>query len=214
MRIRNPVSGDGYQAQAHSPKGSATETFLEQVARRLFGFRTPACTSALFCALRLEISGEAAEPAADLKPAALHVGFIKSCFLNVNRADAESAFKVLSETVGRKRGYAVTSRTQGFDTAAEIEAAVNRGTVNLAIVDSWKYLAMDSGGYMKPYFVTSEKAKADMAEILAELHLEPAGQQILTLFKVGPMVPFQESQLDTVRQLRANYERLRKESNP
>jgi ABC-type phosphate/phosphonate transport system substrate-binding protein len=60
----------------------------------------------------------------------------------------------------------------------------------------------------------SERARTGMIEILADLQSEPAGRQILTLFKVGPMIPFQETQLDTVRQLRAKYEQLRKETRP
>jgi len=50
---------------------------------------------------------------------------------------------------------------------------------------------------------SSDRFRRDLIEALAELHLEPAGQQILTLFKTGQLMPFDESQLDTVRQLRA-----------
>jgi hypothetical protein len=60
----------------------------------------------------------------------------------------------------------------------------------------------------------SDKAKADIAGVLADLHLEPAGQQILTLFKVGQLIPFQEAQLETVRQLRARYDQLSEEAKP
>ena len=84
----------------------------------------------------------AAELEDGLVSGTLNVGFIQSCFLGVNRADAESAFKVLADTVGRKRGYRFSTQTQVFETAAEIEAAIKNGTVNLAIIDSWKYVAM------------------------------------------------------------------------
>jgi len=281
----------------------------------------------------------AADSASAMEPVSLNVGFIRTCFLNVNQAEAEAAFKVLAATVGRQRGYEVTAHTQIFETPGEIESAIKNGAINLAIVDSWKYLAMEMGASMKPRFVTSEqgqvgkkyllltrrgsglnsladlqgkellelevansnagrawldtlllqnhcgdptnffgginfaskpalvvlpvffgkkpaclidhfsfnlmselnpqvakeiqvvatseafvdnvvcmsdtgwpseKVKTDLLEILADLQNEPAGQQILTLFKVGPMIPFDEKQLDTVRELRARQEALRK----
>ena len=54
----------------------------------------------------------------------------------------------------------------------------------------------------------SEKLRADTIKSLGELHLQPTGQQILTLFKIDRMVPFEESQLDTIRKLRAGSESL------
>ena len=286
------------------------------------------------------VAAGAAEPADNLTPVTLNVGFVSASFQNVNRADAESAFGVLAKTVGRQRGYCVTTRTKIFETADEIEAAVKTGGVNVAIVDSWKYVSMNPAGYMTPCFVTSEQGQAakkyllltrrdsglntpaalrgktivelevansnagrawldtlllenhwgaqtdffggvtfaskpaltvlpvffskmpaclvdqtsfelmselnpqvgkelqaiavsepyvdnvvclstngwpseknrqETIDILANLHKEPAGQQILTLFKVGPMVPFRNDQLETVRQLRARFERLQKD---
>lgn len=43
---------------------------------------------------------------------------------------------------------------------------------------------------------------------LADLHVEPKGQQILTLFKIDRMVPFHESYLESARTLRKQYDRL------
>jgi len=59
-----------------------------------------------------------------------------------------------------------------------------------------------------------EQFKSDTLQSLTELHLDPIGQQICTLFKVDRMVPFQETQLDTIRKLRAEYELLRKGDLP
>ena len=50
--------------------------------------------------------------------------------------------------------------------------------------------------------------RADTIHSLSELHLDPAGRQICTLFKIDRMVPFEDSQLDTLRKLRATYELL------
>jgi ABC-type phosphate/phosphonate transport system substrate-binding protein len=307
---------------------------------RAGGIGLACCT--LLLATRLldgDVASAADSPDA-ATPLALNVGFVRSCFLGVNRTDAEGAFKALAESIGRKHGYRAATQTRIFETAPEIEAAVKSGSVNLAIVDSWKYLAMDHGGhYMTPCFVTleqgsvakkyllltrrdsqlntladlrgkdiveleiangnagkfwldtlllaehpngradffgevtlagksalavlpvffgkkpvcfvdqpafdlmrelnpqvgkdlqvvassdpylenvlclgtagwlSDKARADFIETLAELHREPAGQQILTLFKVNQLVPFQEAQLDSVKKLRARYEALLK----
>ena len=61
---------------------------------------------------------------------------------------------------------------------------------------------------------SSDKLKADTITALNELHMDPAGKQICTLFKIDRMVPFQDSQLDTIRKLRTTYESLRKENAP
>jgi hypothetical protein len=60
----------------------------------------------------------------------------------------------------------------------------------------------------------SERDKSDTIQSLRELHLDPVGQQICTLFKVDRMVPFQETQLETVRKLRAAYDQVQKGSQP
>jgi phosphonate transport system substrate-binding protein len=49
---------------------------------------------------------------------------------------------------------------------------------------------------------------------LGELHLEPAGRQILSLFKINQLLPFQEAHLATVRELWSSYTRLQKEARP
>ncbi len=61
---------------------------------------------------------------------------------------------------------------------------------------------------------TSEKHKQDVIQSLADLHLEPAGQQILTIFKTAKLVPFQEAQLDTVKKLWATHENIQRKVQP
>jgi len=53
-----------------------------------------------------------------------------------------------------------------------------------------------------------------LLKTLGELHLEPAGRQILTLFKMDQMVPYEETYLDSARELWSTYTRLRKEVRP
>jgi len=52
----------------------------------------------------------------------------------------------------------------------------------------------------------SEEQRSSVIESLADLHREPAGQQILTLFKVEKLVPFEEKYLDSLRKLHKTYE--------
>jgi ABC-type phosphate/phosphonate transport system substrate-binding protein len=280
---------------------------------------------------------ERAGAQATLKPMPLQIGFTRSCFLNINRNDAEASFKALTEIVGRRRGYSVTSEVRIFDDDATFEAAIRDGSLIMAVADSWQYVAMTVPPRMKPQYISTElgkvgrrhllltragaglntladlrgksvlyvelanvtagrkwldtillenqlgaadaffggveavakpslavlpvffgrkdaclvdesgfevmkelnpqvgkglvtlavsesfvnnvilirhdgwrdeKSRQDFIELLGELHLEPAGQQILTLFKVGELLPFDEKQLDTVRALRARHDGL------
>jgi phosphonate transport system substrate-binding protein len=54
---------------------------------------------------------------------------------------------------------------------------------------------------------TSEEYRQDLIRALGELHLDTAGQQILTLFKVHQLVPFREEQIQTVKALREAFDR-------
>lgn len=287
----------------------------------------------------LFLSNRAGVQAAELKRGVLNVGFTKSCFLGVNRNDAEAAFKAFLATVGRRRGYDLQSRVEIYEDSPSFEAAIKRKEIHLAIFDSWQYLSMDIRQVMEPYFLPvpkdrigrkyvvltrrgsglnvlsdlkgkeltrlemgaatmggpwletlllanghapenrffgrvevvgkpasavlpvffgkkhaclldvegfevmkelnpqlgstlqvvaasepcvdnvmclvkdgwlSEAHKTDAIQALAELHLEPAGQQILTLFKVARLIPFEEGHLETVKKLRATHSELRK----
>lgn len=280
---------------------------------------------------------------AELRSFELRVGFTKSCFLGVNRNDAEASFKAFLATVGRQRGYDVRSEVRIFEDTPSFEAAINRKEIHLAIIDSWQYVSMDIQKVMDPYFVsmakddvgrdymvltrqgsglntlqdlrgkeiarlemgsatmgqpwletllmmngfgaleryfgrievvgkpssavlpvffgnkhaclvdklgldimvelnpqlgsklqaiasselyadnvlclskdgwTSETHKQDTIRALAELHLEPAGQQILTLFKVAKLAPYKEQYMQTVKKLRATFDRLREGTKP
>lgn len=303
--------------------------------------RKEPCLTALALVVLLAFTVFHPVPAAELRPIVLRVGFTKTCFLGVNRNDAEASFKAFLATVGRQREYDVHSEVRIFEDTPSFEAAINRRELHLAIVDSWQYVSMDIQKVMDPYFVpaakdnvgrkymvltrqgsglntledlrgkeiaqlemgsatmgqpwlqtlfmmngfgtlerffgkidvvgkpssavlpvffgkkhaclvdnvgldimtelnpqlglklqaiatsdpyadnvlciskdgwTSETYKQDTIRTLAELHLEPAGQQILTLFKVAKLAPFQEQQLNTVKKLRMTYEKLRKEN--
>ncbi len=77
----------------------------------------------------------------------------------MNPTDVEAAFAVLAQTVGRKRGYHVTSTTRIFDDTTDFETAIKNGAVNLPIFDAWTYLSMNIGRRVTPFYVSSEQGK-------------------------------------------------------
>ena len=298
----------------------------------------------LFAVLLTLGAGRArAAEAAGLLQGGFGVGLTQSCFLNVNRNDAEAAFKSFMRTVGVNRGYHLQTETHVFDDTAAFEKAIKAGRIQLAILNAWQFLTMDIHDHVKPFFVPTERGQVGkrhvlltrrgsgfdtlaslrgqgltrleianaslgrywletlllagpggtpesffgpiesaskptavvlpvffgkkpcclvdqfsfevMAELnpqvgrqlqavatsdpyvdviiclanegfvgsrgkedtiagLRDLHQEAAGQQILMLFKIGPLIPFEESQFKEVRALHAQYERLRKEARP
>ena len=306
-------------------------------------FRCGATGLGLLLALLWIVPSRADDQGSGLKEVYLTVGFTRAAFLNMNPSDVESAFKVLAQTVGRKRGYLITSKTRIFEDTADFEAAIKNGAVNLPIFDAWTYLAMDIERLVTPLYVSSERGqvgkqyvvltrhgsglndlvdlrgkniaaletanttlglswldtllltnrlgthatffnhaqsvgkpsaavlpvffgkkhacvvdtasfdvmkelnpqvgkelqsmtisesfvdaficlsnfgwssegfKRDLIQALGELHLEPAGQQLLTLFKTSQLVPFKETHMETVRQLRTTHDKMRKGFTP
>ena len=55
----------------------------------------------------------------------------------------------------------------------------------------------------------SEEVRLDLLETLRDLHLDPAGQQLLTMFKTDQLVPFATEHLDAVRRLRGVFDQSR-----
>jgi phosphonate transport system substrate-binding protein len=92
----------------------------------------------------------------------------------------------------------------GFEVMKELNPQVGRG---VQVFKASELLA-DALICLRGSTWSSEQFKGDLIKILGELHAEPVGQQILTLFKVSQLLPFEEKQLDTVRKLRVTYERL------
>jgi phosphonate transport system substrate-binding protein len=56
----------------------------------------------------------------------------------------------------------------------------------------------------------SEGARQALIDSITTLHVEPAGRQILDMFKVDQIAPFKDEYLDSVRQLRAASQRSAK----
>ncbi|MCC7374902.1 MAG: PhnD/SsuA/transferrin family substrate-binding protein [Verrucomicrobiales bacterium] len=113
--------------------------------------------AALCLAVLASSLGRAADATGALRPFPLRVGITKFAFSNVNRNDAEAAFKIFSQAVARRKGYEVDSFVQVFDDIATFKEAVQSNTLSMIIIDSWRYLAMLPLTGMKPCFVSSER---------------------------------------------------------
>jgi ABC-type phosphate/phosphonate transport system substrate-binding protein len=99
----------------------------------------------------------AADPTDGLRPFPLRVGITKFAFSNVDRNDAEAAFKIFTQAVARRKGYEVDSVVQVFDDIASFRSAVQSNDLSLIIIDTWRYLSMTPLPGMKPCFASSER---------------------------------------------------------
>jgi phosphonate transport system substrate-binding protein len=97
-----------------------------------------------------------------------------------------------------------------FDLMKELNPQVGKELQTVAVSDSLAdvVICLRTGGW------ESEKDKLDVIQSINELHLQPAGQQLCTLFKIDRMVPFEDAQLDTLRKLRQTFEQLRRNTAP
>jgi phosphonate transport system substrate-binding protein len=53
------------------------------------------------------------------------------------------------------------------------------------------------------------EAREDVLRSLAQLHTQSRGQQILLIFSINKLVPFEPGQLESLRDLSVRYERVR-----
>lgn len=91
-----------------------------------------------------------------------------------------------------------------FDTMVEMNPQLGRQLTSLAVSEPLLYgvtLIARSG-------FTSNARRQEIFDSLAELHLEPSGRQILTLFGVDRLAPYKDEYLDGIRRLRAERARL------
>lgn len=136
-----------------------------------------------------------------------HLGTPESFFGRVDVV-GKATYAVLPVFFGKKPACLVDE--PGFDIMKELNPQVGQALQVVAISEPFvnAVICLSNSGWV------DEQAPKDMILALGELHLEPAGQQILTLFKTGQLVPFQEKHLETVRKLRTTYERSRTKKNP
>lgn len=95
----------------------------------------------------------------------------------------------------------------GFDLMVEMNPQVGRELQVVAesdvLVDS--VICLRNDGWPEGTY------REDLKQTLGEFHREPAGAQILTMFKTDRLIPFREEHLAATRKLRAAYDRLRQE---
>ena len=70
---------------------------------------------------------------------------------------ATAAFRIFAQTVARKRGYQLDTEARLFESPAACEAEIKKGTINMAILDTWDYLDMNPQSVMEPVFVHREQ---------------------------------------------------------
>jgi len=140
--------------------------------------------------------------------------------LMANGLGAQGRFFGRIETVGKPsaavlpvffgKKHACVIDSEGFGIMKELNPQIGAKLQVVAssepIVSHVICLSKSKSGWV------SEAHRQDTIEGMRNLDHEPSGQQILTLFKIGQMAPFQEGQLDSLRKLRATYDRLVRKS--
>lgn len=127
---------------------------MSRLSAKLSRLRGAATAGLLLC-LTLAAAPISAQPTS-LERGPLHVGFTPSTFRNVNPNDAEAAFRVFAQTVGRKQGYDLDTSTRMFESTAACEAEVKKGGLTLIVLDAMEYLGMDVPD-MEPVYVHDEQ---------------------------------------------------------
>lgn len=99
------------------------------------------------------------EPPADLPVEVFEVGLARSVVSNVNANDAIAAYDVLLENIGRRHGYRIKGHATIYDETSAFAAAIKRGGVHLATMDTWQYLQLEADGAVRPYFVAAANGR-------------------------------------------------------
>lgn len=157
----------------------------------------PGCLCCLAAALALGLAGvgsaraQVSTPPRERFPVQLHASFMRSSFSGVNETDAMAAFKVFVQRMGEQRGYDITPQIHILDDAAALADHLRehpREPIDLAIVDSWDYLALAPIANLPPTFATIEQGVV-MEEYLVLVRTDSgitgladlAGKQVLVL---------------------------------
>lgn len=101
---------------------------------------------------------DSVEPSSGLKRESLRIGFTMNAFRGANRNDVEASFKAFVETLGRRRGYLITSEVEIFEELNAFAARIRSGAINLAIVDTWNYQVMNVYDQLTPFYVSMGKS--------------------------------------------------------
>lgn len=127
-----------------------------------------------------------AAPAAETSAAKFEVGLARSCFSNVNVNDALAAYRVFLENIGHRQGYQLKVEVTIYDDTAEFEAALLRGTIHFAVMDTWQFLSLEHCQEMRPYFVPSVDGQVGRRYVV--LARRDSGFHSLADIRGGPVI--------------------------
>jgi len=128
-------------------------------------------------------------------------------FGNIEMVD-KPTLTVLPVFFGKKQACVVNQ--DGFEVMKELNPNVGRQLVPMLASDE----LTENIVLLNAHDWTPPQLKNDVMEAIEELHQDPAGQQLLHMFKCDKAIPFQAQQLDTMRKLRAATARWHTQSNP
>lgn len=116
---------------------------------------------------------------------------------------SKPSLAVLPVFFGKKQSCVIT--TSGFAVMKELNPQLGRELQVIATSDGYMetVICLGTTGWK------TVQTRGDFTKSLEELHETPAGQQVLSLFKAGRVMPFEPWYLDSIRALRAQHEHLR-----
>ena len=133
-------SGEGSRNSSSITKGKQSGLFL------------------LLAAWLIGLSGSAQPLPRPVAP--LHLGFLQNAFFDLNPRDLEASFSALTRLIARKHGYDLKAETHIYQKSADLETAIRKGELHVAVLGAWEYSAMDVRGLMEPAFVHVEQGRA------------------------------------------------------
>jgi len=89
----------------------------------------------------------------NLQSLSLHIAFTPSSFKNINTRDATTAMRIFAQTAGKGEGYDLDVEARLFENADDCAAQFRAGKINMAILDTWDYLGMNTHGVAVPVCV-------------------------------------------------------------
>jgi ABC-type phosphate/phosphonate transport system substrate-binding protein len=96
----------------------------------------------------------------------LHVGFDPISFVNVNLTDAKAAFRVLTRSVGEKKGYNLNVTVHTFEDQETFAAAVTNHSLHLVVMTAWEFLSCDLEHFLEPRFLATDAGQGPREYLL------------------------------------------------
>lgn len=147
----------------------------------------------------------------------IHLKWLEILLMREGFRTAESFFSRVREAKGPsqailsvffKQSDACLTMQQAFDLASELNPQIGRELVPLASSPG------SAGGVIvfRPDYGEADKTR--LMDVLATLHLDPQGRQLLHLFRMSSLIPFKPEYLEAVESFRREHESLRRKLAP